>query len=194
MPSTIIELCVTSPAKMRRRAAPVLMIASFASLGACSQPAAQAQTQAQADISPVDAHRVALPVADPLPTNADGKATWSMAGGTARFGVAGADPLLTLACDKGRLVITRPIPAELGAGALFAIEGPRRIVRVAVDATSLPGQRGYVWQGSTDGADTDNDVFTGPFTGTLPGGGLIKVSSGEPARDVVHRCHAEKKA
>ena len=27
----------------------------------------------------------------------------------------------------------------------------------------------------------------------LPGGGLIKVSAGEPARDVVHRCHAMKK-
>jgi len=100
---------------------------------------------------------------------------------------------LTLACDKGRLVVTRPIVAELGAGALFAIEGPRRIVRIPVDATAIPGQRGYVWQGSMDGTDDNTDVFTGPFTGTLPGGGLIKVSTGEAARDVVHRCHAAKR-
>jgi len=170
-------------------------IAALIVLAACSRPA----PQPQGDAGPLDARRVALPAADPLPApplpaNADGKATWSKDGETARFGVSGAGPLLTLACTGGRLVITRPIPAELGAGALFAIEGPNRIVRVPVDATPVPGTRGYVWQGSMDGADTNTDVFTGPFTGTLPGGGLIKVSTGDAARDVVHRCHASKKS
>jgi hypothetical protein len=163
-------------------------IAALILLAACSHPA----PQPDGDAGPQDAHRVALPEADPLPANADGKAAWTRQGDTARFGVDGADPLLTLACRDGRLVITRPIAAELGAGALFAIEGPRRIVRVPVDATALPGRRGYVWQGSMDGADNDTDVFAGPFTGTLPGGGLIKVSSGDAARDVVHRCHARQ--
>lgn len=157
-------------------------------LGACSRPT----PQPQGDGGPLDAHRVALPEADPAPANADGKAVWSKVGDTARFGVAGSEPLLTLTCHRGRLVITRPIAAEVGAGALFAIEGPKRIVRVPVDATALPGRRGYVWQGSMDGADTNTDVFAGPFTGTLPGGGLIKVSGGDPARDVVHRCHTGK--
>ena len=159
-------------------------IAALILLAACSRPA----PQPQGDGGPLDAHRLALPEADPPPANADGKALWQTDGDTARFGVDGADPLLTLACQAGRLVITRPIAAELGASALFAIEGPRHIVRVPVDATPIPGQRGYVWQGSVDGADPDNDVFTGPFTGTLPGGGLIKVTAGEPARDVVRRC------
>jgi hypothetical protein len=153
-------------------------------IAACSRPT----PQPQGDSGPIDAHRVALPEADPPPVNADGKAVWSLAGDTARFGAAGADPLLTLACHDGRLVITRPIAAELGASALFAIEGPRRIVRIPVDATALPGQRGYIWQGSMAGSDADTDVFAGPFTGTLPGGGLIKVSTGDPARDVVRRC------
>jgi hypothetical protein len=163
-------------------------IAASILLAACSRPA----PQPVGDDGPQDAHRVALPEADPLPANADGKASWSKQADTARFGIDGAAPLLTLACQNGRLVITRPIAAELGAGALFAIEGPKRIVRVPVDATALPGQRGYVWQGSMDGADNDTDVFAGPFTGTLPGGGLIKVSSGDPAREVVRRCHNRK--
>jgi len=171
---------------IRRNAA----IAALILITACSKPA----PQQQADTGPIDAHRVTLPVADPAPANADGKAVWSHDGETARFGFAGGSAMLTLACNKGRLVITRPIAAELGAGALFAIEGPRRIVRIPVDATALQGQRGFVWQGSMDGADEDTDVFTGPFTGTLPGGGLIKVPAGDAARDVVHRCHATKHA
>ena len=132
-----------------------------------------------------------MPEPDPAPANADGKAVWTTDGGTAHFGVPKSSPMLTLACSAGRLVITRPIAAEVGAGALFAIEGPRRIVRVPVDATAVPGQRGYVWQGSMDGSDTSTDVFAGPFTGTLPGGGLIKVTSGEPARDIVRACRAK---
>jgi len=160
-------------------------IAAFVLLAACSRP----PPQPQGDGGPLDARRLALPEADPLPANADGKAVWRSDGDTARFGVDGAEPLLTLACHDGRLIVTRPIPAELGAGALFAIEGPRRIVRIPVDATALPGQRGYVWQGSIDGTDPDTDVFAGPFTGTLPGGGLIKVSAGDAARDVVRRCN-----
>lgn len=167
--------------------APVL-VALFM-LTACSRAVPPAQAQDAADGSPIDARRLALPDAPPpAPANADGKATWRMVGDVAQFGTEQAQPLLTLACQGGRLVITRPIAAEIGAGALFAIEGPKRIIRVPVDATAIPGQRGYIWQGTTDGHDTTNDVFAGAFTGTLPGGGLIKVTSGEPARAVVQRC------
>ncbi|WP_353229711.1 hypothetical protein [Novosphingobium sp.] len=176
-----------------------IAVAALIVLSACSQatPLPQASADAQSDDGPLDARRVTLPPVDPLPapqlpTNADGKAVWALDGDTARFGVPGAGAMLTLSCTAGRLLITRPIAAELGAGALFAIEGQHRIVRIPVDATAVPGQRGYVWQGSLDGADADTDVFTGPFTGTLPGGGLIKVSAGEPPRDVVKRCHNAK--
>lgn len=186
MPARLFNGYSRGVTHIRPRAA---ALAALILLSACAKPAPQQQVEP----SPLDAHRVALPAADPIPSNADGKAVWSNDGGTARFGAPGGEPLLTLACDKGRLVVTRPIVAELGAGALFAIEGPRRIVRIPVDATAIPGQRGYVWQGSMDGTDDNTDVFTGPFTGTLPGGGLIKVSTGEAARDVVHRCHAAKR-
>ena len=171
-----------------------ICLAGLCVIGACSHPSPQPQD----DRGPIDARRVALPVADPVPANTTGAnkngadkdipAQWSMTGDTARFGVADADPLLTLACKAGRLVITRPIAAEVGAGVLFAIEGPKRIVRIPLDATPVPGQRGYVWQGSMDGADASTDVFESAFTGTLPGGGLIKVTPGQAPRDVVHRC------
>jgi hypothetical protein len=170
--------------KTPRRAALLALLA----LAACSRPA----PQPQADTGPLDAHRLALPEPDAPTANADGKAVWHGKDEVAQFGVDGAEPLLTLACRNARLVITRPIAVELGASALFAIEGPRRIVRLPVDATALPGHRGYVWQGSLDGTDPDTQVFAGPFTGTLPGGGLIKVTGGEPPRDVIRRCHGGK--
>lgn len=162
---------------MRARAAIVLL-----ALAACQRPAPQATGE------PLDTQRIALPAAEAPVANADGKAQWSLAGGVARFAVPGAEPLLTLDCRAGKLVITRPIVAEIGAGALFAIEGPRRIVRIPVDATPLPGRHGYVWQGTMDGKDGNSDVFAGAFTGTLPGGGMIKVIPGEPPRDVLRRC------
>ncbi|EGD57514.1 hypothetical protein Y88_3824 [Novosphingobium nitrogenifigens DSM 19370] len=187
-----MNFAVTTSMPSRRLAAALLLALPAAlTLGACSRvvPAAKAQ----AEEGPLDARRLELPAneAPPAPANADGKASWSLEGNTARFGVAGTDPLLTLACANGQLVITRPIAAEVGASALFAIEGPRKIIRVPVDATALPGQRGYVWQGSLPGADKDNDVFDSPFTGTLPGGGLIKVTAGDAAREIVRRCHAQ---
>jgi len=170
----------------KNRRVPIIAILMLA---ACSRPA----PQPQADGGPLDAHRLTLPEPDPPAANADGKAVWRSTGDAAQFGADGVDPLLTLACHDGRLIITRPIAVELGASALFAIEGPHRIVRLPVDATVLPGHRGYVWQGSMEGADAETDVFAGPFTGTLPGGGLIKVTGGEPPREVVRRCRSARK-
>ena len=190
----------------KRRRVPVLAASALLCLvSACARPVPQAQAHDVAENAspgnappenvPNDVRRIALPDPDPTPPiPADGKAVWTLAGETARFGVDGADPLLTLACRDHRLVITRPIAAEVGAGALFAIEGPKRIVRIAVDATPLPDRRGYVWQGGMDGGDINTDVFASPFTGTLPGGGLIKVSAGDPPREVVRHCRQTAKS
>lgn len=167
--------------------APVL-VALFM-LTACSRAVPPAQAQDAADGSPIDARRLALPDAPPpAPANADGKATWRMVGDVAQFGTEQAQPLLTLACQGGRLVITRPIAAEIGAGALFAIEGPKRIIRVPVDATAIPGQRGYIWQGTISADDSRAKVLGGSYNGTLPGAGMIKVSAGAPVRDLIARC------
>ena len=149
---------------------------------------APAVPQSANDDALIDAQRIALP--DPAAPAAApiGKPQWTEAGGAARFGISGAEPQLELTCRAGRLVVTRPIAAEPGASALFAIEGPKRIVRLAVDAVARPDRQGYIWQGSMAGNDRSTDVFAGRFTGTLPGGGLITVSAGDPPRAIVRRC------
>jgi hypothetical protein len=41
------------------------------------------------------------------------------------------------------------------------LAGRKRIVRLAVDATAVPGSRGYLWQGSLPAGDPAADVFEG---------------------------------
>lgn len=138
-----------------------------------------------------------MPASEPMTgvvsENPNAKPAWALAadGGSARFGLPGAQPMLSVACRSGVLVVTRHVPAEIGATALFALIGERRIVRLPVDATSVPGSRGYVWQGTLPAADPAAEVFTtGGFSGTLPGAGRIAVTGGAPVRDVVARCSA----
>jgi hypothetical protein len=88
------------------------------------------------------------------------------------------------------LVVTRHVPAEVGAQALFALQGRKRIVRLAVDATAVPGSRGYLWQGSLPAGDPAADVFEGPFVGTLPDAGKISVPGSDLVRALIRRCGA----
>lgn len=99
-------------------------------------------------------------------------------------------PLVSVACRAGILVITRHAYAPVGAQALFALVGSEGIVRLAVDATAIPGQRGYLWQGTLAVDDTRVKVLGGAYTGTLPGAGMIKVSAGGAVRDVIARCRS----
>ena len=157
-------------------------------LAACSQsPAAPVR-----EGGPANAVRMAMPEGEALPGVPDSKATpvWALAGDglSARFGHAGQTPLVSLACRDGVLVITRHAYAPLGAQALFALVGAEGIVRLPVDATAIPGQRGYLWQGTLAAGDARAKVLGGAYTGTLPGAGMIKVSGGGAARNVVDRC------
>lgn len=141
---------------------------------------------------PADAVRVGLPdaavseAADP-----EARAQWSAAGRTVRYGAAGAAPLLVLECAGGQLAVTRNIPAEIGAQALFALQGPSHILRLPVDATGVPGQRGYVWKGAIPASDPRLALFGSAFNGTLPGGGMIKASGSSLAIDLIRRCRAD---
>lgn len=167
----------------------VVSAAIVLALAACSRPAPAPER----DGAPEQAVRVALPASEPLPgpSDADAKPVWagSADGSAARFGNPGEGPLLSIACRSGVLVVTRHAPAEVGAQALFALIGGGRIVRLPVDATSVPGSRGYLWQGTLPADDEAAGVFTeGAFAGTLPGAGRIEVSAGAPPRDVVSRC------
>lgn len=171
-----------------KTALPILALAALAVQG-CTPSSASTVT----DTAPLDAVRLAMPQNEALPApRADAaKATWSATpGGAAAYGYAGEGPLLTVACRSGLLMVTRHSPAEVGAQALFALQGSGRIVRVPVDATAIPGQRGYFWQGMLNPGDPGAAVFQSAFNGTLPGGGMIKVSAGEPLREVLRRCKA----
>jgi hypothetical protein len=86
------------------------------------------------------------------------------------------------------MVVTRYAAAPVGAQALFALVGSEGILRLPVDATSVPGQRGYLWQGTLTADDARAAVLRGAFTGTLPGAGMIKVSAGSAIGDVITRC------
>lgn len=178
---------------MKRLPLPLLALSALA-LNGCTRSAASPVP----DNGPLDAVRLSMPQSEGLPApRADkAKAAWNAApdGASAMFGYAGEGPLLTVACRSGVLMITRHSPAEVGAQALFALQGAGRIVRLPVDATAIPGQRGYFWQGSLNPGDPGAAVFQSAFNGTLPGGGMIKVWAGEPLREVLRRCKASPAA
>ncbi|MEO0032743.1 MAG: hypothetical protein RIS94_2501 [Pseudomonadota bacterium] len=165
---------------------------ALALLGACSR----STIPAQRDGAPLDAVRVGLPASEAMPgaPDKDAKAAWAGNGDVARFGFPGQGPLLSVECRSGVLLVTRHIPAEIGAQALFALQGGGHILRLPVDATSVPGLRGYIWQGSLPANDQGAAVFGSAFRGTLPGGGMIEVSASDVVRQVVRRCGAHPAA
>lgn len=157
-------------------------------LAACSQsPAAPVREGA-----PDSAVRLSMPEGEALPgvREAASEPTWAAApdAQSARFGHPGEVPLMSVACREGVLVVTRHAAAPVGAQALFALVGREGIMRLPVDATAVPGQRGYLWQGTIAASDARAGVLRGPFTGTLPGAGMIKVSGGSAVDEVVTRC------
>lgn len=144
--------------------------------------------------APDDAVRLELPEGEALPGTPDEKsqAAWAGSGDgmSARYGRPGEPPLVSVACRSGVLVVTRHAPAEVGAQALFALVGANGILRLPVDATSVPGVRGYIWQGTLAPDHPAAKVLEGAYTGTLPAAGRISVSGGNAPRDVVGRCRA----
>ncbi len=157
-------------------------------LAACSPSAASTDS----DAAPLGAVRMAMPASEPIPGRpvADAQGIWAAApdARTVRFGFAGQGPLLSLECRAGALIVTRHIAAEIGAQALFALQSSERILRLPVDATSVPGMRGYLWQGTLAADDPGAEVFAASFSGTLPGGGRIEVSASDVPRGLIQRC------
>ena len=142
--------------------------------------------------APDNAVRMTMPQGEALPGVRDGQsqAVWAAApdGMSARFGHPGEQPLVSVACRSGVLTVTRHAYAPVGAQALFALVGSEGILRLPVDATAIPGQRGYLWQGSLTADDARVKVLGGAYTGTLPGAGKISVSAGAPMREVIVQC------
>lgn len=171
-----------------RRLPPLAALTALAALAACSSKAPVPQDSG----APVNAVRVPLPENEALPPapSGDTKPIWagSPGGESVRFGQPGGAPALSLACRQGVIVVTRHVAAEVGAQALFALQGSKRIVRLAVDATAVPGARGYLWQGSLPAGDPAAEVFDGPFVGTLPDAGKISVPGSPLVRALLAHC------
>ena len=158
-------------------------------LAACSPTAT---TPDGAD-GPINAVRVALPVDEAAatiarPAGVEGAWVSSPDAAFARFGYPGEPALLSLECRKGTLVVTRHVAAPVGAEALLAMQGSGLILRLPVDATAVPGQRGYVWQGTLPADDPHAAILEGKFAATLPGGGHFEAPASDVPRAVIKRC------
>jgi len=170
------------------RAAPAFNLLLALLLAACAP-----STPEQAD-APVDALRIAMPTDEPAPAPAAHPsgvlADWTAAPGglSAQLGYPGEPAQLVLECRAGVLVLTRNVPAPVGAAAMFALQGSKLILRLPVDATAVPGQRGYVWQGMIAPADPRLALFYGDFAGTLPGAGHIEGAASEIPGAVIKGC------
>ena len=139
----------------------------------------------------MDAVRVAMQADSPAPPatrGEDAKGAWAATPDAARFGYPGEAPLLSLECRQGALVVTRNVAAPIGAAALFALQGSGYILRLPVDATAVPGRRGYVWQGAIPADDRRLTLFKARFVGTLPGGGHIEVPASDVPGALIKRC------
>ena len=130
----------------------------------------------------------------PLPS---GPLVWtsSKSARAAWYGPPDAPVLLAISCEgwdnrAARLVIVRYAPADKGAGALFAIQGSKGILRLPVSAVKV-GKRGYVWRGMLDAADPRAEVLLGTgLKATVPGGGQLDLPPLGEAGAVVSDCMA----
>jgi hypothetical protein len=158
-------------------------------LAACSSSAASTEPTG----GPEDAVRVPMPVDEASaitarPAGVEGAWVSSPDAAFARFGYPGEPAQLSLECRAGTLVVTRNVAAPIGAEALFALQGSGLILRLPVDATAVPGQRGYVWQGTIAPDDPRLKLLEGKFAGTLPGGGHIELPASDAPKAVLRRC------
>lgn len=110
------------------------------------------------------------------------------------YGIPGSPALLALTCltDSAlpRLRITRPSPADEGAGALLAMVGNGHIGRVEMAAVEVSGA--WVWRGEVLAADTDLEPLGGPrsLTVTVPGAGMITIEENELAMQFLEDCRS----
>lgn len=166
---------------------PISSALLIALLAACQRAP---ETPQAAPDQPLDAVRVALPSPgpEPAPRPEGEKPAWS--GTSASATLAYPDErLLTVACEAGRLVVTRHAPTDKGASALFALIGNGTILRLPVEAVAAPGAKWPEWRGNIAAGDEKVKVFLGQkLDATLPGAGKIEVPGGAELKAVVKGC------
>ena len=150
---------------------------------------------------PVQSQRISLEEAratpaEPLRSPDTKEARWTVTNDdqAISFGLAGAEPLLTLACDlretPATLALIRHVDARPGQKALFPVLGNGTISRFKVDAALHQGE--WRWEGVLPASDPQLDVFTGPLEieATLPGGGTVMIAGSRIPGEFVNWCRA----
>ena len=118
-------------------------------------------------------------------SSASARAAW--------FGPPDAPALLGISCEgwkkqAAQLVVVRYAPADMGAEALFAIQGSKGILRLPVSAVRI-GKDGFAWRGILDAGDPRAEVLLGTrLKATVPGGGELDLPPMGEAGAVVSEC------
>lgn len=151
--------------------------------------------------APVQAQRISLEaarakVAEPLLSPDTEGAAWTVTANAQAiaFGLPGAAPWLTLACDvravPATLTIIRHARTRPGQQALFPVIGNGMISRFKVDAVLHDGA--WRWEGAVPARSPSLDVFTGPreLQATLPGAGSLMIEGSRIPGEFVNWCRA----
>ncbi len=140
------------------------------------------------------------PQARAFPSPDTSGAGWTVAanGQAILFSDPGADPWLTLACDlsedPARFTIIRHAAALPGQSALFPFVGNGMRSRFLADATLGQTEDGgeWRWEAVLPVDDPQLDVFAGTrdLTATLPGRGMLEISSSRIPGQFLDWCRA----
>lgn len=162
-----------------------LLLPAVLAVAACGQSQADEPVAAQRILLEATRAQTPAPSATPDVSNA----VWEVLDGarSLRFGIPGAKPFLTIACEldanaRSHLRISRLSPAEPGAKALLALIGGRANARLKADAV-VTGDNWH-WESMVAADEPMLDVFDGGrVEATIPGAGSVELkASAEPAR------------
>lgn len=189
---------MSGPSSVRAdRAGRIGALLTFAALvlpGAC-KPAAADRVHGDGQAA-ARANAPGEPLASPDTTGA----VWAPAAPGARllYGVPGAAPLVTLACEPGpagpQLTLVRIAPADPHAQAFAALVGKRHAAHLPVDAKWTG--KAWLWEGHYPAADErlDGLIDQGELELTVPGAGSVVLNPSELPGLLLAHCRGTEPA
>ena len=153
-------------------------------LAAC-KPAASDDYQPRGTVH--DERTAPLP---PVESPATEGASWapSPSSGRLLYGLPGAAPYFSLACEEGTLVYTRYQRADAQAKGVLALIGNGHVERLWIDAEQ-EGEN-WLWRGRIAADDPRIEVLTGPrrVEATVPGAGSLILNPSNAPGEFITRC------
>ncbi|KLI63419.1 hypothetical protein [Aurantiacibacter marinus] len=166
----------------------MIALCALTACGTQSEPAPETQRIAIDDTGPREAR------AYPSPDTTSALWTVADSGQAIRFGNAGEDPWLTLACDLDgtpiQFIIIRHAEALPGQSALFPFVGNGMRSRFLTDTRLSEGE--WRWETRLPVDDPQLDVFAGTrdLTATLPGRGMLEIGGSRIPGEFLDWCRA----